>query len=80
MKLQQIEEEKRRIAKVEATDVSKLGGEVAKKGKLGGMYKYLEQLKVLADVNDPVIKKRFEDGLGMFQSSSLLLQMILSLF
>lgn len=64
VKLKQIEEERKRIAKVEATDVSKLGGEVAKKGKLGAMYKYLEQLKVLADINDPVIKKKFEDGQG----------------
>ena len=28
------------------------------------MMKYLEKLKVLADINDPVIKKQFEDGLG----------------
>jgi len=65
VKLKQIEEERKRIAKVEATDVSKLGGEVSKKGKLVAMHKYLEQLKVLADANDPVIKKRFEDGEGM---------------
>ena len=71
VKLRQIEEEKKRIAKVEATDASKLGGEVSKKGKLGGMYKYLEQLKVWADINDPVIKKRFEDGDGMFMKSWL---------
>ena len=71
VKLKQIEEERRRIAKVEATDVSKLGGEVSKKGKLVAMHKYLEQLKVLADSNDPVIKKRFEDGYGMFRLSFL---------
>ena len=71
LKLKQIEEEKKRIAKVEATDASKLGGEVSKKGKLGGMYKYLEQLKVWADINDPVIKKRFEDGDGMLTGSWL---------
>lgn len=64
IKLRQIEEERKRIAKVEATDVSKLGGEASKKGKLVAMHKYLEQLKVLADANDPVIKKRFEDGEG----------------
>ena len=28
------------------------------------MMKYLEKLKVLADINDPVIKKQFEDGMG----------------
>ena len=28
------------------------------------MERHLEDLKILADVNDPVIKKRFEDGQG----------------
>ncbi|MCJ1379992.1 hypothetical protein MMC17_003095 [Xylographa soralifera] len=63
-KLQQIEEERRRIAKAEALDPARCGGDAGKKGKLVAMHKYLEQLKVLADVNDPLIKKRFEDGLG----------------
>ncbi|KAL8823388.1 MAG: hypothetical protein Q9191_005904, partial [Dirinaria sp. TL-2023a] len=64
IKLEQIAEQRKRIAKVEATDVSKLGGEVAKKGRLVAMRKYLEELKILADINDPLIKKRFEDGMG----------------
>ena len=63
-KLRQIEEERRRIAKAEVLDPAKRGGDAGKKGKLVAMHKYLEQLKVLADVNDPLIKKRFEDGLG----------------
>ncbi|MCJ1474858.1 hypothetical protein MMC13_003518 [Lambiella insularis] len=63
-KIKQIEEEKRRIAKVEALDPAKCGGEAAKTVKLLSMHKYLEKLKVLADVNDPMIKKRFEDGEG----------------
>ena len=63
-KLQQIEKERRRIAKAEALDPAKCGGDAGKKGKLIAMHKYLEELKVLADVNDPLIKKRFEDGLG----------------
>ena len=63
-KIRKIEEERRRIAEVESKDASELGGEHVKKGKLVLMNKYLSQLKVLADVNDPMIKKRFEDGLG----------------
>lgn len=43
-----------------------VGGAYAKKGRLVGMQKFLEGLKILADVNDPVIKKRFEDGMGEF--------------
>ena len=29
------------------------------------MRRELERLKVLADINDPMVKKRFEDGDGM---------------
>ena len=65
-KLIQIEEERKRIAKVHETPIEKLGGEASKKGKLIAMHKYLEELKILADINDPMVKKRFEDGDGMF--------------
>lgn len=34
----------------------------SQKGRLIAMQKYLEELKILADINDPMIKKRFEDG------------------
>ncbi|KAL8860035.1 MAG: hypothetical protein Q9178_003584 [Gyalolechia marmorata] len=63
-KLNQIEEERRRIAKIQATPAEHFGGEYVKKGRLVRMQKYLEELKILADINDPVIKKRFEDGEG----------------
>ncbi|KAL8947997.1 MAG: hypothetical protein Q9222_005779 [Ikaeria aurantiellina] len=63
-KLAQIEEERRRIAKVQATPAEQYGGEHVKKGRLIRMQHYLEELKILADTNDPVIKKRFEDGAG----------------
>lgn len=63
-KLVQIEEERKRIAKVHATPIEKLEGEASKKGKLIAMHKYLEELKILADINDPIVKKRFEDGDG----------------
>ncbi|KAI4253862.1 MAG: hypothetical protein L6R42_007418 [Xanthoria sp. 1 TBL-2021] len=63
-KLRQINEERRRIAKVQATPAELCGGEYVKKGRLVRMQKYLEDLKILADINDPVIKKRFEDGEG----------------
>ncbi|KAL8767159.1 MAG: hypothetical protein Q9209_006250 [Squamulea sp. 1 TL-2023] len=63
-KLKQIEEERRRIAKVQATPAEQCGGDYVKKGRLVRMQKYLEELKILADINDPVIKKRFEDGEG----------------
>lgn len=63
-KLKQIEEERRRIAKTQAIPAAQCGGEFVKNGRLIRMQKYLEKLKILADINDPVIKKRFEDGEG----------------
>ncbi|KAF6222239.1 hypothetical protein HO133_001325 [Letharia lupina] len=63
-KLLEIAEMRKRIAFWQNVPASDLGGEYAKKGKLVRMQRYLEQLKILADVNDPVIKKRFEDGMG----------------
>ncbi|KAI1171444.1 phosphatidylethanolamine-binding protein [Nemania sp. FL0916] len=32
--------------------------------RLRDLRKYLEKLKVLVDINDPVVKRRFEDGMG----------------
>lgn len=64
-KLQQIEVERARISKLQAQEPAVSGGEIEKQRRLKSMRKYLEELKILADINDPVIKKRFEDGEGM---------------
>lgn len=63
-KLKLIEEERKRIAKWQARDAAECGGEASKKGRLVAMHLHLQRLKILADINDPVIKMRFEDGLG----------------
>ncbi len=63
-KLRQIELERQRIAKWQAKDPSKCGGEASMKGRLVAMQKHLHHLKILADINDPTIKMRFEDGKG----------------
>ena len=49
---------------MQGQDAALHGGEVSKKGRLIAMQKHLERLKILADSNDPLIKKRFEDGEG----------------
>lgn len=67
-KLSEIEKMRKRIAYCQQVPTSEFGGEYAKRGKLVRMHKFLEGLKILADVNDPVIKKRFEDGMGWFTS------------
>ena len=61
-KLQQIATERLRIRNVYAKDAAAMGGANAKRAKLGSMLRHLERLKVLADINDPLVKKRFEDG------------------
>ena len=63
-KLAQIAEMRSRIAHWQNVPAADCGGDYAKKGKLVRMHKHLEELKILADINDPVIKKRFEDGEG----------------
>ncbi|KAK7730039.1 mitochondrial 54S ribosomal protein YmL35 [Botryosphaeria dothidea] len=63
-KLQQIQQQRERIARVEAQDPTVSGGESQKSVRLTSMRNHLEELKILADINDPIVKKRFEDGKG----------------
>jgi len=70
-KLALIKTERLRISNLEARDPADVyGGEKAKLRSLGGMRKHLEWLKIQADINDPLIKKRFEDGEGMVAQCS----------
>ncbi|EEP80175.1 conserved hypothetical protein [Uncinocarpus reesii 1704] len=63
-KLKQIETERGRLERLRAANAEDVGGEAQKQTRIKSMEKYLEKLKVLADINDPMIKRRFEDGLG----------------
>jgi large subunit ribosomal protein L35 len=65
-KLEAIAKERARIAHLSAQDASSIkGGEAQKQIRLDSMRRHLEDLKILADINDPLIKKRFEDGEGI---------------
>jgi large subunit ribosomal protein L35 len=64
-KLELIAKERVRIANLIAQDPAISGGEQNKKNRLDSMRRHLEWLKIQADINDPLIKKRFEDGQGM---------------
>ena len=64
-KVRQIQTERARIARLLERDASEFGGEKQKSIKLESMRKHLEHLKILADINDPIVKKKFEDGQGM---------------
>jgi len=63
-KLKQIEVERARIARLKEADPELSGGELRKQHRLRSMSITLEKLKILADTNDPAVKRRFEDGLG----------------
>lgn len=65
-KLQQIATQRLRISNLQAQDPATInGGQAVKDRRLDSMRRYMERLKILADINDPMIKKRFEDGEGM---------------
>jgi hypothetical protein len=65
-KLKLIATERLRISNLKATDASQIkGGQIQKDRRLDSMGRHLEYLKIQADINDPLIKMRFEDGEGM---------------
>lgn len=64
-KVGKIKQELSKIAKLEARDPKEVkGGQYMKDTRLASLKRYVEELKILADVNDPVVKKRYEDGVG----------------
>lgn len=64
-KVTKIQEELEKISLLEKKDASLVkGGQAMKDTKLASLRRYVEQLKIQADINDPLVKKRFEDGLG----------------
>lgn len=65
-KLKQIEADRARIIRLRDSDHALSGGKARKQQRLKDMIDRLERLKILADINDPLVKKRFEDGLGKF--------------
>lgn len=71
-KVKKIEVERARIARLTSVDSNTIpGGEASKQRRLKSMGAELERLKILADVNDPDVKRRFEDGKGICNSPSL---------
>jgi large subunit ribosomal protein L35 len=61
---------RQRIARVKDLSTEEAGGEQSRKSRLGAMQLHLEQLKIHADINDPLVKRKFEDGQGMFDKAS----------
>ena len=68
-KLQALSKEIAKVQKLEATPADQVpGGQARKDMRLASLRKHIEDLKVLADINDPIVKRRFEDGLGKTRS------------
>ncbi|KAM0340860.1 hypothetical protein ACHAPU_010276 [Fusarium lateritium] len=63
-KLGHISKELDKISRLEATKPEDVNGQKMKDVKLKSLRKHVEKLKIFADANDPVVKKRFEDGTG----------------
>ncbi|KAK4229804.1 phosphatidylethanolamine-binding protein [Podospora fimiseda] len=64
-KIAKIVAETNRIKQIEATDPKVYrGGEEYKQKRLESLRKHVEELKIMADINDPSVKRRFEDGMG----------------
>lgn len=64
-KLEEIESMRQKIARLQAQPVEQAGGEISRKSRVTAMQQHLEKLKILADINDPLVKRKFEDGQGM---------------
>lgn len=63
-KLEAIATQRKRIEKLMDKVVVGDAEQAKKDHQLRSMRRYLEELKIQADVNDPIVKKRFEDGQG----------------
>ncbi|KAF2486243.1 ribosomal protein YmL35 [Neohortaea acidophila] len=68
-KVAEIAEQRRRMEKVQTSlaQSQSTGDEPSVKQlerRLRDMRQHLEELKILADINDPLVRKKFEDGLG----------------
>ncbi|KAF1969071.1 PEBP-like protein [Bimuria novae-zelandiae CBS 107.79] len=63
-KLKEIKTQMLRIENLKAQDPAVSGSEAQKETRLRSMQNHLNDLVILADINDPMVKKKFEDGMG----------------
>jgi len=69
-KLKEIATQKLRIENLKAQDPEMSGGPEKKEARLRSMQNHLNDLIILADINDPLVKKKFEDGEGTLVNHS----------
>ena len=62
-KVKHIESQRARLERLRATKVEPQA-DWMKEQRIKSISKHLEELKIFADINDPIVKKRYEDGQG----------------
>lgn len=70
-KLEEIKKQRERIERLSDKVVVEESEKAKKDHRLRSMRRTLEELKILADINDPMVKKTFEDGHGRSDDPSL---------
>ncbi|KAF2000931.1 PEBP-like protein [Amniculicola lignicola CBS 123094] len=63
-KIKQIEVQSARLKNIITQDAAVSGGKQAKEVRIQSMKAHINELVILADINDPIVKKKFEDRLG----------------
>lgn len=63
-KLKEIQTQKERIERLQAADVPQ-AKKAQQEHRIKSMQRHLDELKILADINDPAVKRTFEDGKGI---------------
>lgn len=66
-KVKEIGTQQLRIKNLMEQDPAVSGGPRAKETRLKSMREHLNELIILADINDPIVKKKFEDGQSKLQ-------------
>lgn len=70
-KLEAIRETAEEIAKLKTRPASVYrAGEHHKQKKLDSLRRHLEYLKIQADINDPAVRRKYEDGHGEFSTAA----------
>jgi len=62
-KLRLIQQQRERVARLRSQKAEK-SNEAQITHRIKSMERYLEELKIQADINDPLVKRTFEDGSG----------------
>ena len=72
--MEEIERTRQKISRLQASiEVEKDEALKARKEHVLRTHRQrLDDLKIYADINDPLVKKRFEDGMGLSPFSSIL--------